>query len=179
MNPEIVGRRIMLSRLDLGITQEELARRTGFSPGWVNRAEKGNSSNPKVASIETLADVLDVHPGYLFGYIDDPLAGRNAGAMIHDSHVIYEVERHEDRSKVQRLLDAYLALSDGMQDTVLNMVVESQRAQDLLMRDIGMELIELLTDEETRDAMDDALHLSQSNPTAAREVVLALFGQKQ
>lgn len=175
MDERLLGSRVRMSRNDLGLTQAELASMVSISRPYLTNIERGRTDNVGIRHITALAECLGVSVEYLIGIDDNPLPDDSGDKLVHDSHVIYEITQQEDRRRVQQLLDAYLTLSAAMQDVVLNMVVDSQKAHDLLMRDIGTELIGLLTDEDTRELFEDALHLSQRDPLAAREAVIALF----
>jgi len=65
--------RIKSARERKNITLKELGNRIGKTEGTVQRYESGNIKNPTGPIIEKMAEVLDVNPAYLMGWIDiDP-----------------------------------------------------------------------------------------------------------
>ena len=66
------GARIRQKRLDLNLTQEELAKRCGYtSRSSINKIELGLVDLPQ-SKIATIAKVLNVQPAYLMGWTDNP-----------------------------------------------------------------------------------------------------------
>ena len=57
----IVANNIKQARLNLGLTQRELARRSGLDPRVINRIER-TPQNLTLAVIETIADALGLTP---------------------------------------------------------------------------------------------------------------------
>jgi transcriptional regulator with XRE-family HTH domain len=56
---KLVGRNVKRIRQDRGLTQEELAERSGFSQQYISGLEQGRR-NPTVVSIYELANALGV-----------------------------------------------------------------------------------------------------------------------
>lgn len=52
-------------RKDAGLTQKELAKKTGLSFSMVSKLESGEQTNPSLDTIRRIADVLRVTPGEL------------------------------------------------------------------------------------------------------------------
>lgn len=92
-----IGDRIRKRREELGLTQEELAKKLGYaSRSSVNKVEKSRElSNKKV---QLYADALKCSPGYLMGWDDIP-----AQTHIYDFNGIdnelfeYYKENHHKR----------------------------------------------------------------------------------
>lgn len=63
--------RLIKLRENEGISQEELARRTGLSRGMISNYERG-FRNPELKNLIILADHFDVSTDYLLGKTDDP-----------------------------------------------------------------------------------------------------------
>lgn len=63
---KIVGERIARRRTDLGLSQEELAERSGIDQPQLSRYEKGENV-PTISTLLKLAPVLDCTIGYLVG----------------------------------------------------------------------------------------------------------------
>lgn len=65
-----IGERIKNRRIELNITQDELARRLGSSDkSSISRME--NSSKLTLNKVQLLADALNVSPSYLMGWEDE------------------------------------------------------------------------------------------------------------
>ena len=66
-----IGERIKKRRLELGLTQTELAHRMGLSSkSSICRAERTNF-NPTTESVKAFADALGTTTSYLMGWEDD------------------------------------------------------------------------------------------------------------
>lgn len=66
-----IGKRIKKRRLELGMTQDELAKASGYK--WrssINKIELGGQSIPQI-QIEKIARALKVTPSYLVGWDED------------------------------------------------------------------------------------------------------------
>jgi transcriptional regulator with XRE-family HTH domain len=64
------GRRLRQLRREHGLSQYDLATETGIHPTAIARMERG-AREPRLTTIQRLAQGLDVHPGALF---DEPAA---------------------------------------------------------------------------------------------------------
>jgi transcriptional regulator with XRE-family HTH domain len=56
---------IKIFRKDAGLTQKELAKKTGLSFSMISKLESGEQTNPSLETIRRIADVLRVMPGEL------------------------------------------------------------------------------------------------------------------
>lgn len=66
-----IGDNILQKRKDLGMTQEELAKRMGYkSKSTINKIEMGINDVPQ-SKIVRFAEVLRTTPAYLMGWKDD------------------------------------------------------------------------------------------------------------
>ena len=75
-------------REKLGITQREVARRTGIDNNTIAKIEKGERKKPNTLSLKKLAYVLKINPDYLLqlaGYNEDEikLANNAVGANMY------------------------------------------------------------------------------------------------
>lgn len=61
-----IGKKIKAARKNLGMTQKELAIRTGYTESGISRIEKGEIDLP-VSKIKTLSQTLRVPVDYLIG----------------------------------------------------------------------------------------------------------------
>lgn len=59
-----LGTKLRESREKLGLTQEQVAERSGVHATEVSRIE-GGKRDPKVSTLERLAEALEVKPGQL------------------------------------------------------------------------------------------------------------------
>jgi transcriptional regulator with XRE-family HTH domain len=59
-----LGKNLRAARRRLGLTQEEVAERSGVQAGEVSRIERGKR-DPKVSTVERLAAAVEVSPGQL------------------------------------------------------------------------------------------------------------------
>lgn len=61
-----MGERIKQRRLELGISQDELARRSGISRVQISNLERGESKNAHGYTLMALASVLETTVDWLF-----------------------------------------------------------------------------------------------------------------
>lgn len=59
-----LGKNLRAARQSLGLTQEQVAERSGVQAGEISRIERG-LRDPKVSTLEKLAGALNVRPGQL------------------------------------------------------------------------------------------------------------------
>ncbi len=59
-----LGKNLRAARTKLGLTQEEVAERSGVQAGEVSRIERGQR-DPQVSTLERLAAAVEVAPGRL------------------------------------------------------------------------------------------------------------------
>jgi len=69
----LVGRNLRRHRLDKGLTQEQLAERSGYSQQQISNVERG-IENPTVVTLYWLAHALEIEP-HLFMMPDPEAAG--------------------------------------------------------------------------------------------------------
>ncbi len=63
-----IGKNIMARRKELGLTQEELAKKLGYkSKSTINKIENGTNDIPQ-SKIVKFAEALDTTPSYLMGW---------------------------------------------------------------------------------------------------------------
>jgi len=99
-----------------------LAGLAGINQSYMSQIETGGADNPTVRLVESIAEVIGVTPAYLLGYSDNPLPENSSALPLSESHVVYEVESVADRQRVQRLVDAFTALTARDQEIILIMV---------------------------------------------------------
>lgn len=96
----VIGRYVKARRLELGLTQEELAYRMGYkTKSSINKIELGAQDVP-LAKVEELARCLECTPGYLMGWEDN-----NYNTLI-------ELVDKMDDNQIARLLAYAQGLTD-------------------------------------------------------------------
>lgn len=60
-----LGKNLRATRQKLGLTQEELAQRSGVQAGEISRIERGKR-DPQISTVEKLARALELPTGRLF-----------------------------------------------------------------------------------------------------------------
>lgn len=66
-----IGKRIESARLELKLTQEELAKELGLNKSTIQRYEAGKIQKIKIPVIESMARILKVNPAWLSDKSDD------------------------------------------------------------------------------------------------------------
>lgn len=107
-----VGEKIKQRRLELGLSQDELARRCGYkSRSSVNKIELARDL--PLRKIELMAKALDVTPGYLMGW--EPALTYNSSI----GEIVVKVRKDPD---LQRLVKEFVLLSGPQREGVLHLV---------------------------------------------------------
>ena len=86
-----VGERIKQRRLELNLSQDELAKRVGYkSRSSINKIELARDLPLK--KVELMARALDTSPGYLMGWTDEPPEpqGDRGEALNEYAKILYE-----------------------------------------------------------------------------------------
>ncbi len=99
-----VGDRIRKIRVDLGISQTELAEKTNSSKQTIYKYETNIITNIPSDKIEKIAKVLDTTPAYLMGW-NNNLTTSNANLvvnMLSDTVLIEHVEKLKSLSAEHR-----------------------------------------------------------------------------
>lgn len=105
-----LANRLLLSRRELDVTQEDLAARAGnVSPAYVSSLERGKVTNPTVEVLEALAQVLGVDPAYLAGWSDDAL-GEDKPGNVAAGRVVMQVDDAAAAKAAQELLELWSEL---------------------------------------------------------------------
>lgn len=110
---EDIGARIKACRKNAGMTQEELGKKIGVAKATINKYETGIVINMKRPTIEKIAKVLDVEPGYLMGWTDNVTSvGTNNGVIGQNSGTVTVNNSERTLSKEElELLRIYGVLS--------------------------------------------------------------------
>lgn len=104
-----IGDRIKARRAEMELTQRELAARLGYKDHTtLARIENGKIDLPQ-SRLEKIADALNVTPGFLLGWEDEPEArGSLAAEVLKNPALLRVVENFlklsaEDQETVSRL----------------------------------------------------------------------------
>lgn len=109
-----IGDRIRMRREELGITQDELARRLGYkSRSSVNKIELGKSDIYQ-SQIIAFAKALNTTPAYLMGWDEEKT--EKARASIDLSKV---------DPRLLKLLDDVMSMPESQREKFFNMMISS------------------------------------------------------
>ncbi len=87
-----IGERIRQRRIELNMTQDELAKRTGYkSRSSINKLEAARTLPSR--KIEKMAAALECRPAYLMGWTDNPVDGPVAKVLAAHRDPTSDVER--------------------------------------------------------------------------------------
>lgn len=123
---DALSTRLLLSRRDLKINQDDLARTAGVSRAYISDLERGKVENPTADVIVALATALQVRPEYLMGWSDDAL-GESRPASISEGRVVYQVGSPAEYRVVQDLLDVFGELTPENQRLLLQLAEQLRR----------------------------------------------------
>lgn len=104
-----MGKKIKDLRLKKGYSQEELAKKMGYtSRSTINKIEKGLVDIPQ-SKITDFASVLDTTPLYLLNWVDNPNDNKNLIQIQKENgQVIKYYLSNETTDKIIELIDKYL-----------------------------------------------------------------------
>lgn len=128
-----LGRRILLSRKDLSLNQEELGQKAGISRGHIAKIERGEVKNPTLEIIYRLADALGVSRAYLLGFTDDPLHEIEEPEEPNTQSIPPTITRQPSasyRTLAAELLDVFDQLSPSSQQILLAIADKLRIADD-------------------------------------------------
>lgn len=102
-----VGERIKQRRLELGLSQDELARRMGLSSrSAVCQAERSRGEQMTPKTLAMYARALNCRPSYLMGNTDDPTPADKI-ILTDDEQILINLYRNasdRDRELLRRML---------------------------------------------------------------------------
>ena len=113
-----IGDRIKKRREELGMSQEELAKKVGYkSRSSVNKIEVDGRGLPQ-SKIVLFAKALETTPAYLMGWeeIDSHFSGHEASDEVYRKFA-QNIEKHHGKEK--ELLEIYKQLSDENKNKTL------------------------------------------------------------
>ena len=112
-----VGGRIRERRLELGLTQQDLAALLQISYQQVQKYETG-SNRVSAGKLYAMAQALDVRPGYFFEYLEgEPpgLSGRSASDALGLARACAQLKDDRIRANLTMLIKT-LAQAEGAAD---------------------------------------------------------------
>lgn len=120
-----IGEKIKNLRIKSGLTQDDIAKRTGTTKQAIYKYENGIVTNIPTDKIEKMADLFGVTPSYLMGWEDEP---QKENPPIPDG--LTEDERF--------WIEIYRKVSPEVQDLLITMVSsfdqQSEEARQMLLR---------------------------------------------
>ena len=108
----LLGNAIKEQRYALGISQEELAARAGLHRTYVSEVERGER-NPSIASIEKLAQALEVSFTSLFDRTGQPSGSRDALEILLVEDNPIDVELTKSAFKKAQIRNPLHVVNDG------------------------------------------------------------------
>ena len=126
----VFAARLLLSRRDLDLNQDQLALLAKVSRAYISDLERGKVVNPTVDVIEALAKALDVRPEYLLGWSDDA-TGEDRPGSVAERRVVYEVANAAQYHRMQQVLALFNELDWEYQELALKIIEEFGRAQQV------------------------------------------------
>jgi len=156
---------ISVSRKKLGITQREVARRTGIDNNTIAKIEKGERKKPNTLSLKKLGYVLNIEPDYLL-----QLAGYNEEEIkIVNSDVSTKVFTKDSDNKIVLIKElilqaeykkmAYPALVELIDTADINSLkyLEGKSKQDITKIKEGIKVLrnEFINNEKEKDRWDN------------------------
>lgn len=111
-----IGERIRRRRVDLGMSQEELARKCGYSSRVSISKIESDSRGLPIDKVELIAKALKVTPAYLMGWEDED------GNEIQDDKTAEALQQLADRPSLKALLDAGSKLNEEDLDLTIEWI---------------------------------------------------------
>ena len=129
--------RVLLSRRDLGINQDELARRVGVSRTYISKIETGAVNSIMTDVAVALAGALHVNIGYLLGLTDIPSDEPGTPLQATEETLTFSVKDIALRRTVQELVAIVVELAPDDRDFVLEMAERIWRSERREPRIVG------------------------------------------
>lgn len=125
---KLLSTRLLMSRRDLKWNQDDLARESGVSRGYISNIERGHISNVGIEVVFALANALGVSVKYLTGLSDDPFGDEpprdepdELSAYQSEEYLNYEIRQPAIRKLTKRMIDIFLQLSARDQEIIVTM----------------------------------------------------------
>jgi transcriptional regulator with XRE-family HTH domain len=124
------AQRLLLTRRDEEMNQDDLALKAGVSQSTISRIERGVLEDIPLTTIEALAKALGVRPEYLAGWSDDAL-GEDRPANVAEGRLVYDAATPEERQLIQEALELLHELSPEYQRLALQLLGTFRKAQNV------------------------------------------------
>jgi transcriptional regulator with XRE-family HTH domain len=124
MNAKTMGQRVLTSRRDLHLDQEELSKQSGVSRSRISEIERGKAPNIGIEAVFSLARALGVSPIYLMGITDNPSGEPDAKILAEqsDQFVVAEVDGADTKQNIRDLIAVYQSLPKSQQTALLGFI---------------------------------------------------------
>lgn len=121
-----IGQRIKQRREQLGLTQDELAKRVGYaSRSSINKIEL--SRDLPLNKVAKMATALDTSPSFLMGWVEDPNPHYNPRELDNMYTDIEDDEyTSEETQKAIRLYEEYQNAPDDVRSVIDRLLKSSQ-----------------------------------------------------
>lgn len=83
-----VGERIKKRREEMGMTVDELAEKLGKNRATIYRYERGDIEKLPIEILEPISHALNVSPGLLMGWTDEPAKKTTSSLSSEERHLI-------------------------------------------------------------------------------------------
>jgi len=105
------GERLKEIRESRGLTQDDLAQRTGIHKQQIYKIEAGINDNPSSDSLTALSKELGVTVDYLLGLVDQPMGHLEEAALSPMEHKLIQALRN---GLITEAFEALTAISKGI-----------------------------------------------------------------
>ena len=123
-----IGDRIKIRREELGMNQEELAKRLGYkSRSSINKIELNQRDLPQ-AKIKAIANILDTTPSYIMGWDEE----ENIEQIQTELEIVEMISKHYGNQVIQILND--LLQFDSSEQEKLSSFIAKYKELDLCDR---------------------------------------------
>lgn len=119
-----VGNRIKQCRLDLGMTQDELAAKMGYNGKSTVSAAENCGDNITTTKVRKFADALGVSFRYLMGYEDNQPEDTDRAKDIRSAYLTNTFKLSEDE---KQLIEAFRMLGKQTQEAFLTSIVANAK----------------------------------------------------
>lgn len=114
-----VGERIKNRRIELGISQDELAQKLGYKDrSTISYIEKGGENLP-ISKVKEIAEALRVSPSYLMGWDDQEAVEPSLDTALQrafsdrpDLRLLYSAVKDSSPEDIQTVIKIISALKD-------------------------------------------------------------------
>ncbi len=122
-----VGERIRNRRIELGMSQDELAKKVGYkSRSSVNKIEM--SRDLPLTKVQKMANALDVSPGFLMGWEDEVDVPLPSEVVQGAQKAIIDMLNDDSQAqKVENMIRNYLNCPEQIRETIDMLLKSTQQ----------------------------------------------------